>query len=238
MSRYAAAALGVAMALMLSACQSPSAPPAKAAPSLAAQAAEALDKGRYAEAADLYRRALAEAPDSLALHWGLAVAASHLDLKDEAIREFRWVLEHGTPGSQQVQEARRWLARVGALPATPVAAAPAADDAPRVPGAASLEGQASVAEGGGAPRPIARRMLILYGLPGAPTHDQRYQLRTDENGRFRFTGLMPGPYMLTDAVAGPRNWRLRVEVAPGQALTLDLTPANGVKAKDDFPNMG
>lgn len=238
MSRSAATGLVVAMALMVSACQSPPAPPAKAAPSLAAQAAEALDKGQYAQAADLYRRALAEAPESLALHWGLAVAASHLNLRDEAIREFRWVLERGAPGSQEVQEATRWLARVGALPATHAAAKPAVDDEPRVTGAASLEGQALATDAGHAGGPLARRMIILYGLPGAPTNDQRYQARTDENGRFRFTGLMPGPYMLTDAVAGPRNWRLRVEVAAGQALTLDLSPANSVKVRDDFPNMG
>jgi hypothetical protein len=41
--------------------------------------------------------------------------------------------------------------------------------------------------------------------------------------------------MLTDAVSGPRNWRLRVELQPSQSATLDLTPANHIKIKDDFP---
>ena len=85
---------------------------------------------------------------------------------------------------------------------------------------------------------VSRRMLILYGLADSATKDQRYQVRTDDNGRFRFPSLPPGPYMLTDAVAGPRNWRLRVELQPSQAATLDLTPANHIKVKDDFPNPG
>jgi hypothetical protein len=36
-------------------------------------------------------------------------------------------------------------------------------------------------------------------------------------------------------VSGPRNWRLRVELQPSQSATLDLTSANHIKVKDDFP---
>jgi len=223
------------LALLLAACQGPAAPPPQAGPTLASQAAEALDRGDYAKAADLYRRALGTAPDSLPLHYGLAVAASHLTLKDEAIREFRWVLARGPKGSAEVEAARRWLTGVGALAAAEPGDAPAADAPATAPGRASLEGRIALAEGG---QSSQRRMVILYGLANTATKEERHQARTDDNGRFRFPNLVPGPYMVTDAVAGVRNWRLRIELQPGQAATLDLTPANHIKMRDDFPNLG
>ena len=224
----------VVLALVVAACQGPPAapPPPAAGPTLASQAADALSAGDYAKAADLYRRALADSPDSLPLHYGLAVAASHLNLKDEAIREFKWVLARAPKGSTEAEAARRWLANAGALASD--APAEARDEPSAGPTAASLAGQLVMPEGG---QP-QRRMLVLYGLANSATKDQRYQVRTDENGRFRFPSIVPGPYMLTDAVSGPRNWRLRVELQPSQAVTLDLTPANTIKVKDDFPNQG
>lgn len=218
------------LAAALAACQGPPpAPPPAAGPTLATQAAEALNAGDYAKAADLYRRALTGTPDSLPLHYGLAVAASHLSLKDEAIREFRWVLARAPKGSTESEAARRWLTSAGALAGE--APSEARDDTARAPGQASLEGQMVMPEGGSA----QRRMLVLYGLPNSPTKEERYQIRTDDNGRFRFPSVAPGSYMLTDAVSGARNWRVRVELQPHQSTTLDLTPANHIKVKDDFP---
>ena len=223
-----------ALALALGACQGPAAPPAPVAPapSLSSQAADALDKGNYAKAADLYRQALAAAPDSLPLHYGLAVAASYLNSKEEAIREFRWVLRQAAKGSSESEAARKWLVSAGAI-AEGESPAPASDET-RPAGTASLEGQMVLPDGSRA----ARRMVIMYGLPNTATKEERYQVRTDDNGRFRFPSLAAGPYMVTDAVGGKGNWRLRVEVQPGQAASLDLTPANLIKVKDDFPNQG
>jgi len=220
-----------ALAASIAGCQGPPpAPPPAAGPTLASQAADALNAGDYAKAADLYRRALAGAPDSLPLHYGLAVAASHLNLKDEAIREFRWVLARAPKDSTESRAAQAWLTKVGAL--TPGQPSDARDEASSSgPGQASLEGQVVMPEGGSG----QRRMLVLYGLPNSATKEERYQIRTDESGRFRFPSVTPGPYMLTDAVSGPRNWRLRVELQPSQSATLDLTPANHIKVKDDFP---
>lgn len=227
-----------ALALVLAACQGPAAPPPAApGPSLASQAAEALDKGDYAKAADLSRRALADAPDSLPVHYGLAIAASHLNLRDEAIREFKWVMARGPAGSSEVEAARRWLASVGAL-AGDASSATTTVESRAGAGQASLEGRMVLAEPGQPPRPASRRMVILYGLAGTPTKDQRYNTRTDDNGLFRFPDLMPGPYMITDAVSAPRNWRLKIELRPGQAMNLGLTPGNGIKIRDDFPNLG
>jgi len=226
-----------ALLMLLSACQGPAPAPPGAAPDLAAQAAEALEKGDYQRAADLYGRALEAAPESLPLHYGLGVAASHLGNKDVTILEFKWVLARGATGSPEVEAARRWLMSVGALPRPAVAATRPADEGPGL-SHGSVEGRASFAEGSEEPRPLQRMLVILVGQPNSPTKEERYNLRTDENGRFRFPKVVPGPYMLTDRVAGPPKWRMRIEIQPGQEMVLDLTPANSTRARDDFPERG
>src|SRR5262249_838936 len=151
---------------------------------------------------------------NLALHYGLAVAASHINSKDEAIREFRWVLEHGSKGSTEVEAARRWLTQAGVLVAQDTGAPADTQDGGGSPAQqASLEGRMTSPDADG--RPAQGRMVILYGVAGTPTKDERSQTRTDQDGHFRFPRLVPGSYMVTDAVAGTRNWRLRVQLRPG-----------------------
>lgn len=235
-NRMATLLMLAVLTLSLSACQNAKAPASSVPPpSLAAEAAEALEAGNYAKAADRYRGALAAAPDSVPLHYGLAVAASHLNLKDEAIREFRWVMDRAPKGSPEVEAARRWLAQAGVLVAQEALAPAPADEA--LGGGtdlASLEGRMILTDPGQEGRPAQRRMVVLYGLPGTPTQDERHQTRTDQDGRFQFKRLAPGSYMVTDAVAGVRNWRLRVLLRPGQSVTLDLSSANSTKVRDDF----
>jgi tetratricopeptide (TPR) repeat protein len=220
-----------ALALLLGACQSPPAPPPKAADA-ATLAAQALERGEYEKAAGLYRRALQSRPESLPLHYGLAVAASFLNLREEAIREFKWVLEHGASGTNEVEAARRWLISVGALPRPAVTAARESDEKP---GAAVLEGRAVFAETGKEAKPMKRLQLFLVGQPNSPTKEERYNLRTDEQGHFKFSNVMAGPYKLTNRVAGQPIWRLRVELKASQDTFLELNPANSVNARDDFP---
>ncbi len=230
MKRRAVAGLA-ALALLLGACQSPPAPPPKAADA-AALAAQALERGEYEKAAGLYRRALQSQPEILPLHYGLAVAASFLNLREEAIREFKWVLEHGASGTVEVEAARRWLISVGALPRPAVTAARESDEKP---GAAVLEGRAVFAEAGKEAKPMKRLQLFLVGQPNSPTKEERYNLRTDEQGHFKFSNVMAGPYKLTNRVAGQPIWRLRVELKASQDTFLELNPANSVSARDDFP---
>src|SRR5262245_52429144 len=100
------AALVVAgVACQRTATSRPVAPPLSL--SVAAEAAEALERGDYAKAAQLFQEALATSPEMVSLHFGLAVASSHLNLKADAIREFRWVVERGVPRSPEVETARR-----------------------------------------------------------------------------------------------------------------------------------
>lgn len=226
----------IGLVALLAGCQSPSRPAQSSAPEdPAAAAARALADGRYADALGLYRQALAEAPGKVALHYGVGVASSHLDQRDDAIREFRWVVQYGSEGAPEVTAARQWLIRAGALPAanlhTP-APSPSGDEQ-RQAGNASLEGRASFAEAGQTPRPMARMQLFLS--PENPTQKEYYNLRTDEGGNFRFPNVIPGSYQLRDRVAGKPIWRLRVELKPSETKTLELTPANSVAARDDFP---
>ena len=231
-SRVCAALLLV----LLAACQSPS-PPARSTSSdtPAVLAARALAAGRYADAALLYREALGEASGKMELHYGLAVASSYLDRRDDAIREFRWVLQYGSPKAAEVDASRQWLIRAGALPPAAYTASPAGPEKERAAGNASLEGRAVFAEGGQTPQPMPRQQLFLVGQPNSPTQRERYNLRTDERGNFKFPDVVPGPYKLTERVAGQPIWRLRVEFKASEVKVLELTPANSTASLDDFP---
>ena len=232
-SRVCAALL---LLVLLAACQSPS-PPARSTSSDTPEvlAARALAAGRYADAALLYREALGEAPGKMELHYGLAVASSYLDRRDDAIREFRWVLQYGSPKAAEVDASRQWLIRAGALPPAAYTASPAGPEKERAAGNASLEGRAVFAEGGQTPQPMPRQQLFLVGQPNSPTQRERYNLRTDERGNFKFPDVVPGPYKLTERVAGQPIWRLRVEFKASEVKVLELTPANSTASLDDFP---
>jgi hypothetical protein len=235
MSRARVRALLVPL-ILLAACQSPSQPTRSASSETSAEsAARALASGRYVDAARLYREALVEAPGKMPLHYGLAVANSYLDLRDEAIREFRWVLQYGSAGAPEVEASRAWLARAGALPVAYDATDPSRPEKERAPGNASLEGRAVFAEDGKSPLPMQRMQLFLVGQPNSPTKLERYNLRTDERGNFKFPDVVPGPYKLTNRVTGRPTWRLRVELKSSEVKVLELTPDNGVDSQDDFP---
>jgi hypothetical protein len=197
-------------------------------------AAEALDVGDYPRAAELYRRALTTTPESLPVHYGLAVALSHLDQKPEAIREFRWVLARGGTGTVEVDNARRWLIKAGALapPSTgPAARSESTPNEPSNSASAIVEGRV-VSAGGPEQGPLKRQQIFLIEQPSRLHH---YQRRTDEEGRFRFPGVPPGTYKISDRMSGPPTWRLRVEVKPGQLVLLDLGPDNSTRVRDDYP---
>jgi Tfp pilus assembly protein PilF len=223
--------------MFLAACQSPSQPTrSSSSEDTALLAARALAAGRYADAVQLYRQALGEAPGKMELHYGLAVASSYLDRRDDAIREFRWVVQYGPPTAAEVDASRQWLIRAGVLPPAAYAAAKSTGpERERTAGNASLEGRAVFAEAGQSPRPMERLQLFLVGQPNSPTQLERYNLRTDEHGNFKFPDVVPGPYKFTNRVAGQPTWRLRVELKASEVKVLELTPDNSVAALDDFP---
>ena len=185
-------------------------------------------------AARLLREAIARAPSNRVLHYYLAVTATHLDIRDEAVREFKWVLANYAKTTPEWETARQWLADAGELEAPKTAAAPA--EAPdSLVGDAALRGaivwQGDLPEG----VRLSRQQIFLRGIRGTPSEPFYYVRRTDPNGRFAFDKIKPGNYRLSERIAGQPTWRLRVEIQPSQQLTLDLNPQNSTRVRDDFP---
>ncbi|PYM55715.1 MAG: hypothetical protein DMD77_18755 [Candidatus Rokuibacteriota bacterium] len=221
------------LVLACSACQSQvPPPPARVETDPSVRASAALEAGRYTEAVSLFREALIRTPESVPLRYGLAVALSYTD-RAAAVAEFQWVLASAPPGSREAVESRAWLARAGLLPRP--AASRGTVERERQTGNAVLTGRALFAESGAKPQAMQRLQLFLMGRPDSPTKEQRYVLRTDEDGNFKFPDVQPGPYMLTNRLAGQPIWRLRVELKSGEEQQLDLTSANSVGVQDDFP---
>ncbi|MBI4254450.1 MAG: carboxypeptidase regulatory-like domain-containing protein, partial [Candidatus Rokubacteria bacterium] len=159
---------------------------------------------------------------------------SWLDLRDEAVREFEWVVAHAPGDSEEAKTARQWLADNRRRAPRPTAAEPAADD-PAV-GDGGLRGTVMWAEPGQASAPQGRQQLVLAGLPDTPTAERIYIVRADRQGQYEFKRIVPGPYRLKGEGAGGRTrWRLKVVLEPGQDLELDLAPENGIQRRDDFP---
>lgn len=228
----------IALAALLVSCQgSPPEPKATPADPLA-QAREAQDRGDYARAAALLRQFLVSHPNSLEAHYRLGVSASYLNLRDETIREFQWVVAQGSPGSPEVRTARNWLIQAGVLAERPPAQAATSPPPESTPAQsltlASVSGKV-LGEEGGLVKPLVRFRLFLSGVPNSPVKDKFYVLRTDQDGAYRFTNVTPGVYMLRGLNSGRPVWRLKVTLESGQNLLLDLTPGNSVKVRDDFP---
>jgi hypothetical protein len=227
-------AVTVGLAFFIEGCRESRPPTPKAVVAEAdplTEARAAMGRHDYGGALLLLRNVIVRDPANLEAHYRLGVSASHLDHADEAAREFDWVVAHGAEGAAEVEVARDWLAvRRSAKVATPAVSSPAGDALAQKPDSASLSGTAV-----GPDKPLARLQLFLKGVPGTAVEREYHVLRTDPQGNFRFTNVVPGDYMLTNAVAGRPMWRLRVSPAKGEQLVLDLSPANQATVRDDFP---
>jgi hypothetical protein len=192
----------------------------------------AFDQREWARAADLLRQVLAENPADASFHYYAGVTATYLDRRDDAIREFTWVVANVAPELPEAIDARRWLMESGVTARPPDTAATASDVVSEErPGDSGLQGQVVWA----GERSTARVQLFLKGVPKSPNAPLQWVLRTDDNGRFEFKGIPPGTYMLTDKIAGDRRWRLRVRLEPGEVTSLDLSESNSARVRDDFP---
>ena len=231
-SSFALLALG---ALVITGCQRAPAASGASAPAVVNhvdEAKTALATANWAAAAPHLRAALLQDPNSLFLHANLAVCASWLDLKDEAIREFEWVVAHAPADSEETKTARSWLAANRA--AIPSAAAGLATDDPNA-GDGLVHGQVLWGESAQAPAPLSRYQVFLMGLRDTPTKEFFRVLRTDASGNYEFAKVPAGSYKLTDTIGPEPKWRMKVTVEQAQDLSIDLTPDNSVKRRDDFP---
>jgi hypothetical protein len=224
----------IVLALVLAGCQTPTRTPAPTTTVSATvtvgpgqQARDAFERRDWAAAAGSLPAALAADPDNVAVHHAAAVTATHLDAREDAIREFRWILGRTPAGSPYHQTARTWLQEAGILPAP----REAESRPPTATPSGTLYGRVLWGE----PGERAGLQLHLIGLPGTSTQDHRYSVRTDDDGRFEFAGIEAGTYKLSDRIAGDPSWRLRIGVEPGRDLSLDLSGDNRLPQRDDFP---
>jgi hypothetical protein len=195
----------------------------------------ALQHHDWERAAALLRQALVLDPTSVKLHYGLAISASHLARRDEAIREFQWILANASAGSPEAQTARQWLTEAGIMPGPARMTTESTPD--ETVGESGIRGRVRSASGD---QPVSgsRLQLFLKGLPGTSTAGRQYVLRTDPEGRFEFKRIPVGTYKLTNRVAGRPVWRLRVELPSASSIDLDLSSENSVEVRDDFPDDG
>lgn len=228
----------VCLAAALGACGSP-APAPTTEYDVVGEAMKAFDKSDWVLAARLLREAVVKQPDDVRLHYSLGVCATHLELRDEAIREFQWVVAHAPANSPEAVAARNWLAAAGVLIRSASSESGGSGNAgvaadPGL-GKSAVRGQVSWNEGE-PPVKLTRLQIFLKGIKGTPTTDVHLVRRTDEEGRFEFKNVPAGTYKLTNRIAGEPLWRLKVDVADGQTASVDLTPQNSLRVRDDFPD--
>lgn len=201
-----------------------------------AEALRVFEQGDCNAAAPLLREALVDAPRQVRVHYALAVCASHLDIRQEAITEFQWVLAHASADTEEARVARDWLTAVGVLRQrvedAPAASVPTSGG-PDV-GRTTVAGQVAWGEGT-APVRTSHLQLFLQGRPGTPTEGFQYLARTDGEGRFEFRQVPPGRYKLTDKLGKKPIWRLGVDVPADGTLSVPLTSENSRAARDDYP---
>jgi hypothetical protein len=184
-----------------------------------------LEAGRYDNALRAFVEALSRAPEDARLHYLVGVTFAQLQRRDDAIIAFRWVLEHGRPGSKEVQGASQWLADNGMLPTTTAAAASTDEEDT---GGGAMEGRTDW-PGLDPERPLPQLQMQLEGT-GSTTQGKRYGIKTTLNGPYKFPKVKPGDYRLRAQFGYTRLWDMQVTV--GEKTTLDLTQDNAIAPKD------
>lgn len=220
----------VLAALLLAACQQApvSHPPASNAVSPAEQLKAEGDafvaKADYVNAVEKYRQAADLDPAAIGPRFGLGTAYSFLEKRPEAIAQFRWVLARADAGSTEYQEARRWLARVGALPTPVVTADTARQDQsfPIVPSTLGrLIGKTEW------PEVTPQRQLITGSLSligdEPVTHDVRRTRAFRLGDGYEFKDVPAGRYRVVAVIDETTVWDEKVTVAPGKDTSLTLS---------------
>jgi len=170
----------------------------------------------------------------------LAISDSWLDIRDEAMQEFEWVVAHAAAKSDEARVAREWLE--GAKRRAVAGGRPGAADTEAVRdetvGDSGVHGRIVWNEGQGV-EPLKRFQVHLYALneTGA-SKGMSYRVRTDREGNYKFAKIPPGTYKLTDTNVLTPKWRLKIQVRQGEDALVDLGPDNSLNVRDDFPKSG
>lgn len=199
----------------------PATPASSASP--AEQAQELAGVGDYEGARRLYQQALLAAPEDVSRWYAQGVTLSHLNLHQETEQAFQFVVNHGSPDSEEVKVARRWLVSAGVL-APPVTFAPSESEGDATEATAAVKGRVSWGEPD-ANRPSVNARILLHGLNGA-AKGRRFTARISLGRAFRFERVPAGSYRVIGSAAGQRLWDLTLDVDDGKEIALDLTRDN------------
>ena len=201
----------------------------------AAEGHKAFERQDWSAAASHYRAALQTSAGDLLLHYRLAISASWLDLRDEAMTEFDWVVAHTTASSEEGRVAREWLAGARRSVAHATTSTDNTDARDERVGDSGVHGRIVWDEGQGV-EPLKRFQVHLYAqTPEGTPKGISFHVRTDRDGNYRFEKIPAGIYKMTDNNVTAPRWRLKVEIRPGEDALVDLGADNSVKVRDDFP---
>jgi tetratricopeptide (TPR) repeat protein len=190
---------------------------------LAEQAGKVAGVGDYEGAWRLYQQALLAAPEDVSLWYALGVTLSHLNLRQETEEAFQFVVNQGSPDSQEMKFARQWLVSAGVL-ALPVTFAPSESEGEATEGTAAVKGKVTWGELDANRSPVNARIL-LHGLSGA-AKDRRFTARATLGQVYRFERVPAGSYRLVGSAEGQRLWDLTLDVEDGKEIALDLARDN------------
>jgi hypothetical protein len=186
-----------------------------------------MAKGDYLNAIEKYRQAVDLDSSVVGPHFALGTAYSFLDRRSEAIAQFRWVLGRADASSTEYQEAYRWLARVGALPAPVVAADASQKDQAKRADPTQVGRLVGKTEWPGV---TPQRKLVtgaMYLTGDEPvTQDVKRQRAFRMGDAYEFRDLPGGRYRVVAVVDGTTVWDEKVNVENGKDNNLTLSQAS------------
>ena len=212
--------------------------PRAAAPSALEEAVRLLGQEDFKAAEAQYRVALRQAPEDVAVHYGLGTVLSHLDRLDEAREQFEWVVKHAGRDREEVALSQRWLAQLGS--AEPADADEDTEGTTTEPGATTTAGAVGSMKGatrwpGITPegRPTTLELSLVREGTTAPATPLKLSIRL--GSQYRFSKVPAGTYALVGQADGRDLWKRKVIVAPDVETTVDLTPETSLLGPDQFP---
>jgi tetratricopeptide repeat protein len=240
------ALIGLVGLALASGCSAPPTTPAPAAsvalsPSPREEGDLLARRGDYAGAVAKYQEAVRAAPNDVALRFALGSALSQLDRHAETTEQFRWVVQHGAPGQQEVVMARQWLAAPqrgsgagsSGRQALTVSPATGAEGQPASPGVGSIKGK--TAWPGVDPDAKNVSLELRFSGDDPATTGKNYRLHIGLGRPYTMSDLPAGAYRVVGRSGGTKLWETKVVVGAGTETALDLTDANSAVGPKDFP---
>jgi hypothetical protein len=195
--------------------------------------------GDHAGAVAKYREALQATPNDVRLRFALGSALAQLDRRAEAAEQFRWVVEHGAPGQEEVALARQWLTSASEQEPSStrrdvtMSSAPGAEGQPGSPGVGSIKGKTAWPSVNPDSQPVA--LELRFNGDDEATTGKNYRLHIGLGRPYSMSDLPAGAYRVVGRSGGVKLWEQRVVVGPGKETALDLSEANSAVTPKDFP---